>query len=49
MKPTNHGYHAENCVIHDDGPCTCGLEEVLQDELAEETQLVLNLEEAPNE
>lgn len=27
--------HTNNCLEHQDGPCTCGLEEILQDEAAE--------------
>jgi hypothetical protein len=27
--------HANNCLVHEDGPCTCGLEEILEDEAAE--------------
>jgi hypothetical protein len=28
--------HMDECVVHDDGPCTCGLDEVLEDEMHEE-------------
>lgn len=28
--------HAADCVVHEDGPCTCGLDEVLEDEMLEE-------------
>ena len=28
--------HTEDCVVHEDGPCTCGLDEVLEDEMFEE-------------
>ena len=28
--------HGDDCVVHDDGPCTCGLDEVLEDEMYEE-------------
>lgn len=27
--------HAEHCVIHEDGPCTCGVEEVEEELLFE--------------
>lgn len=28
--------HTADCVVHEDGPCTCGLDEVLEDEMLEE-------------
>lgn len=28
--------HTADCVVHQDGPCTCGLDEVLEDEMIEE-------------
>jgi len=30
------GKHANNCLVFEDGPCTCGLEEVLEDEALED-------------
>jgi hypothetical protein len=27
--------HAITCLVHKDGPCDCGLEEILEDEAAE--------------
>jgi hypothetical protein len=27
--------HANNCLVHEDGPCDCGFEEILEDEAAE--------------
>ena len=31
--------HTEYCALHDDGPCTCGTEEVLADLALEEAEL----------
>jgi hypothetical protein len=28
--------HRQDCLVMQDGPCTCGLEEVLEDEAREE-------------
>jgi hypothetical protein len=30
----------EDCAVHEDGPCTCGTEEVLQDLELEEADLL---------
>jgi hypothetical protein len=30
----------EDCAVHEDGPCTCGTEEVLQDLEFEEADLL---------
>jgi hypothetical protein len=30
----------EDCAVHEDGPCTCGAEEVLQDLELEEADLL---------
>jgi len=27
--------HANNCLVHEDGSCNCGFEEILEDEAAE--------------
>ena len=27
--------HANTCLVNEDGPCTCGFEEILEDEAAE--------------
>ena len=32
--PKHHGV----CLVYEDGPCTCGLEEVLDDEAREEIE-----------
>lgn len=32
--------HASVCAIHDDGPCTCGTEEELNDLVLEEAGLI---------
>jgi hypothetical protein len=37
--------HVENCLEHEDGPCTCGLEEVLEDEAWEEAKEHLDPED----
>lgn len=42
-------YHHPTCLTHQEGPCDCGLEEALQDELNEETAEIINAEEAPDE
>jgi hypothetical protein len=31
--------HAENCAVYEDGPCTCGAEEILQDLQREDADL----------
>lgn len=31
--------HMNDCAIHEDGPCTCGTEEVLEDLALEEADL----------
>jgi hypothetical protein len=36
--------HATTCLIHEDGPCTCGFEEILEDEAAEIAAEELNKE-----
>jgi len=36
--------HANNCLVHEDGPCTCGFEEILADEAREEEQEHLDQE-----
>ena len=28
--------HTETCAVHDDGPCTCGLDEVIDDLMLDE-------------
>jgi hypothetical protein len=33
--------HRQDCLVMQDGPCTCGLEEVLEDEAGEELEEVL--------
>jgi hypothetical protein len=33
--------HRQDCLVMQDGPCTCGLEEVLEDEAREELEEVL--------
>jgi hypothetical protein len=30
--------HANNCLVHEDGPCDCGFEEILEDEAREAEQ-----------
>ena len=30
--------HATTCLVHEDGPCTCGFEEILEDEAWEAAQ-----------
>jgi len=32
--------HMEDCAVHEDGPCTCGTAEVLQDLELEEAGLL---------
>jgi hypothetical protein len=32
----NSSKHHSGCLIYQDGPCTCGLEEVIEDEMREE-------------
>jgi hypothetical protein len=27
--------HTTTCLVHEDGPCTCGFEEILEEEAAE--------------
>jgi hypothetical protein len=36
--------HANNCLVHEDGPCDCGFEEILEDEAAEIAAEELNEE-----
>jgi hypothetical protein len=36
--------HANNCLVHEDGPCNCGFEEILEDEAAEIAAEELNEE-----
>lgn len=31
--------HMEDCALHEDGPCTCGTEEVLEELALEEADL----------
>jgi hypothetical protein len=31
--------HMEDCALHDDGPCTCGTDEVLEELALEEANL----------
>jgi hypothetical protein len=33
--------HRKDCLVMQDGPCTCGLEEVLEDEMHEESESFL--------
>jgi hypothetical protein len=33
--------HRQDCLVMQDGPCTCGLEEVLEDEAREELEEIL--------
>jgi hypothetical protein len=28
--------HTETCAVHDDGPCTCGLDEAIDDLMLDE-------------
>lgn len=30
--------HANNCLVHEEGPCDCGFEEILEDEAREAEQ-----------
>ena len=30
--------HANNCLVYEEGPCTCGFEEILEDEAREAEQ-----------
>lgn len=30
--------HHKDCLVMEDGPCTCGLEEVLEDEMQEDLE-----------
>ena len=30
--------HTNNCLVHEDGPCDCGFEEILEDEAREAEQ-----------
>ena len=30
--------HTNNCLVHEDGPCNCGFEEILEDEAREAEQ-----------
>ena len=41
--------HTIDCLHLEDGPCTCGLEEILQDEILEEILQDESFEEAPKE
>jgi len=34
--------HLEDCALHDDGPCTCGTEEELEQLALEEADLECN-------
>ena len=36
--------HAITCLVNEDGPCTCGLEEILEEEAAEIAAEELNEE-----
>jgi len=36
--------HANNCLVHEDGPCDCGFEEILEDEAREAEQEHLDQE-----
>ncbi len=38
-KPTPIKGHAEDCALNEDGPCTCGTEEILEELAREEAGL----------
>ena len=33
------GEHTEDCAVKDEGPCTCGLEEIIEELMLEEADL----------
>ena len=35
-----YNYHAKDCLDREGGPCTCGLDEVLEDEDLEEARYI---------
>jgi hypothetical protein len=35
--------HTDDCALHEEGPCTCGTEEVLEELALEEADLVEEL------
>ena len=36
----NNAKHTDDCAVQEDGPCTCGTEEVLEELALEEAELL---------
>jgi hypothetical protein len=37
--------HTADCVVHEDGPCTCGLDDFIEEEMLEEIRMDMEAEE----
>ena len=42
---TKYTGHSEDCALVNDGPCTCGTQEVLEEEMMDEIREDIMLEE----